>query len=423
MACDVRPGQDAAAGSLERSSGYAPQMPPRILHLSTYTNGGGAARAAMGVNAALQKIGVDSKVISARGSRFALAKAADRALWRLQHSPRRTWRSPALFGSLSAADINSSSADVVNLHWVTDGFLSIEEIGKITKPLVMSMYDMWPFCGTEHYGVDTPDARWRTGYRRDNRPSDESGMDIDLHTWKRKAQRWSGIHMVPASTWLERATRESALCCTWPVTRIPHPVDETVFHARDKSTARLRIGIDPERPTIGFLASAGIGDLRKGFDLLMDAMGGVRREFPQVQIMVVGPESAPGATPAHASVHFVGSVDSDADLSAAYEACDVLAVPSREDNMPLTAMEAQISGRPVVGYSIGGLPDIVDHQITGYLASPWDCNDLATGLQLALGDSLSRGSWGANAREHGIRTWSYAHVANRYLELYEQVQS
>lgn len=398
-------------------------MPPRVLHLSTYASGGGAARAAMGVNAALQGIGVDSAIKSAQGSRFALAKAADRALWRFQRSPRQTWRSPARFGSLSAADINSSSADIVNLHWVTDGFMSIGEIGKINKPLVMSMYDMWPFCGTEHYGVDTPEARWRTGYRRDNRPSNESGLDIDLHAWKRKAQRWSDFHMVPASTWLERATRESALCSTWPITRIPHPVDGNEFHARDKSVARLRMGIDPKRPTIGFLASAGISDQRKGFDLLMETMDGVGRQFPEVQIMVVGPKPSPKVTPADANVHFVGSLNGDANLTSAYGACDVLAVPSREDNMPLTAMEAQISGRPVVGFSIGGLPDIVEHRVTGYLATPWDTDDLATGLRQALEDSLAGDSWGTSARERGMSIWGYERVALRYLELYEQVLS
>jgi len=153
----------------------------------------------------------------------------------------------------------------------------------------------------------------------------------------------------------------------------------------------------------------------------MKAMDGVRREFPLVQIMVVGPEPALGTPFTHASVHFVGSVDNDADLAAAYEACDVLAVPSREDNMPLTAMEAQISGRPVVGFSLGGLPDIVEHQVTGYLANPWDTDELATGLQIALDKSLAGDTWGANAREHGMSTWNYQRVAFSYQDLYSQI--
>ena len=112
-------------------------MALRVLHLSTYAGGGGAGRAAAALNEALQKAGVDSRFISAHGTRFKAARAADRALWRLQRSATKTWRSPARFGSLSASEINESSADVVNLHWVTDGFMSIEEIGKIDRKSVV----------------------------------------------------------------------------------------------------------------------------------------------------------------------------------------------------------------------------------------------------------------------------------------------
>lgn len=396
-------------------------MTPRVLHLSTYAGGGGAARAAAAVNLALQAKGVDSRLLSAHGGKFSATRAADRALWRLQRSPTRTWRSPARFGSISASDINASSADIVNLHWITDGFLTIEQIGRITKPIVMSLYDMWPFCGSEHYGVDTPQARWRVGYTRDNRPARERGWDIDKDAWERKSRHWKPFHLIPASSWLTQAVSESALMSRWPVTKIPHPVNPEIFQPLDKVNARTQLGIDARRPTIAFLASAGINDERKGFDLLASALPYVRGDVPDVQVLVVGPAPERHQLPPGIDVIGIGPAHGDDALVTAYCAADVLAVPSREDNMPLTAMEAHMTARPVVAFNVGGLPDIVAHRETGFLAQPMDTQSLGRGLSEALANARSSNSWGLQARERALRTWSFGAVADEYLNVYRQV--
>lgn len=207
-------------------------MAPKVLHLSTYATNGGAARAATALHEAMLAEGLPTEMWAAHGNRFKAARLLDRQLWRLQSSPIETWRSPARFSSLTAKEINASDADVVNLHWVTDGFLSIEEIGRIEKPIVWSLYDMWPFAGTEHYGTDTEDARWRTGYTKANRPSNERGVDIDRWAWQRKRDHWTTpMNIVSASTWLQDRASGSALMSDWPHYRIPHIIDCDVFSA------------------------------------------------------------------------------------------------------------------------------------------------------------------------------------------------
>ena len=396
-------------------------MAPRVLHLSTYAGGGGAGRAAAALNKALQDTGVDSRLLSAHGTRFKAARAADRALWRLQRSPTKTWRSPARFGSLTAAEINASSTDIVNLHWVNDGFMSIEEIGKITKPLVMSMYDMWPFCGSEHYGVDQPDARWRTGYTKENRPTCESGWDLDRDTWKRKRRHWSNFHVIPASSWLTESTRQSALLSHLPITRIPHAVDARTFSSMDKIAAREHLGIHTRDPLIAFFSSAGALDPRKGFDLLVKSMHEVRAKFPNAKVLFVGPKPDSSQLPADLNIIPLGPVRGDNELVKAYSAADVLAVPSREDNMPLTAMEAHMCGRPVVAFNVGGLSDIVQHGETGFLASPLDPSDFSLGITQALSDADSPQQWGANARQRAKTYWGHEAVAREYGIAYERV--
>ena len=392
-------------------------MPLRVVHLSTYRDNGGAARAAYALHQAMLRYGIASRFVSAQGTSFKASRLADRQLWRLQCSAPTSWRSPARFGSLSARAIDALGADVVDLHWVTDGFLSVETIGSITTPRVWSMYDMWPFSGAEHYGDDSANARWRTGYTRANRPASESGLDLNRSTWERKRQAWQPMTMIPASRWLAETTTASALMRDWPVHRIPHVVDEQAFDDEPPAVARAALGIAPEPTTITFLASAGIGDHRKGFDLLWAALPTVVRETGPVRVLIVGPQSEV-APLLDVEVVSAGVLVSDAQLRHAYASADVVAVPSRTDNLPLTAMEAQTCGRPVVAFTIGGLPDIVTHHETGYLARPEDAGDLATGLIEAILDGRGERRWSEAARRRALATWSPEVVVPAYLQAY-----
>lgn len=394
-------------------------MPLKVLHLSTTgADGGGAGRAAAALNAAMQQQGVDSHLRTAAGLRFQLAQRADRQLWRLQRSPIKTWRSPARFGSLSAHEIDASDADIVNLHWVTNGFLSIGEIGRITKPIVWSLYDMWAFCGTEHYGVDSPDARWRTGYTTTNRPAHESGIDIDRRAWQSKRRHWHAAPVVAASTWLTHAVGNSALMGSWPTTRIPHVIDTDSFTPITAEQARDRLGIDHRGPMVLFLSSGGTHDQRKGFDLLDQALAEVLQNAPDLRLLVVGPKDERRTHAGGVPIIWFGSVSTNEQLRDLYSAADVTAVPSREDNMPLTAMEAQSCGRPVVAFRVGGLADIVDHGKTGHLAEPRDTKGLAQGLIEALNEAGP--TWGAQARLRAEHLWSPRVVVCEYLKVYEQ---
>jgi glycosyltransferase involved in cell wall biosynthesis len=358
-----------------------------------------------------------------RFGKFARAQFADRQLWKLQKSPRKTWRSPARFSTITADEINRSPYDVINLHWVTDGFLSIKEIGKIEKPIVWSLYDMWPFAGTEHYGADEPNARWRWGYTKANRPTDESGFDLDKSTWELKSKLWTKqMTIVPASSWLEQSVKSSALMRHWPITRIPHVVDCDVFAPMDMNEARTKLGLPLGVPLILFLASAGIHDRRKGWDLLDEALVHVRKSVPQVEVVIVGPASEGYESKSGVKIHWRGSISGDEALRLHYCAADVTAVPSREDNMPLTAMEAQSCGRPVCAFNLGGLSDIVADGVSGHLAKPLMATSLAWGTGSLLKSQSNDAHFSYMARERSLVTWSSNVVVHGYAEQYSEIQ-
>src|SRR5205085_3842933 len=105
---------------------------------------------------------------------------------------------------------NRNDSDIVNLHWVGGETMSIGDIGRIRKPIVWTLHDMWAFCGAEHYTDDGPAARWRHGYSAHNRSHHCAGIDIDRHTWNRKLQAWKNpMHVVAPSRWLADCARKS----------------------------------------------------------------------------------------------------------------------------------------------------------------------------------------------------------------------
>jgi len=369
----------------------------------------------------MSDIGVDSTIWSGSGARFRIAGQLERRLSNFQNSSWLTWRSIGRFASERAKRINASAADVVNLHWVTGGFLSIEEIAAIEKPLVWTMHDMWPFTGTEHYAPEAPEpTRWQEGYTPSNRLPGESGPDLDRWTWERKRRQWTTpMHFVPVSNWLAEATRKSSFA-SWPLTRIPNVMDTETFTTGSQQAARHALHL-PDTPLIAFTSSSGISDERKGWHLLQQALPYVKKRFPDATVMVIGQGNQADQAKVTEDIMWMGQVDEESVMAQILQAADVVAVPSTADNLPMTACEAQCVGRAVVAFNTGGLPDTVEHLATGYLAQAFDVAEYAEGLIMAIEDARGQNHWGEGARERAEDLWSPRPVVDQYLKVYEQV--
>jgi glycosyltransferase involved in cell wall biosynthesis len=199
-------------------------------------------------------------------------------------------------------------------------------------------------------------------------------------------------------------------------------MDTATFAPPDRAEARAKLGLPHTSPLVVFIASAGIDDHRKGWDLLAAAMGVVTQQFPEAGVIVIGPVTDEQRSRDFGfAVHWIGEVLDNSIIRTAIAAADVSAVPSRADNLPLTALEAQSCGRATVAFETGGLPDIVAHQVSGFLAPAFDTDAYGRGLVTAIEDSRGQGHWGDEARARAIRLWSPQAVVPAYLDLYEEL--
>jgi glycosyltransferase involved in cell wall biosynthesis len=324
--------------------------------------------------------------------------------------------SPAFMPSRLSERLNASDAEVIHLHWVNGEMMSIADIGNIKKPVVWTLHDMWAFCGAEHY---TEDHRWRDGYVANNRPNYEGGFDLNRWTWARKLKHWKRpMHIVTPSRWLADCAKQSVLMRAWPITVIPNAIDTNVWQPVDKALARQLLHLPPDVPLLLFGAMGGAQDPRKGFDLLQAALNHLRGQLPGLELMVFG-QLAPKSPPDIGfPVHYTGHLHDDVSLRLLYSAADALVIPSRQDNLPNTGVEAHACGTPVVAFDTCGLADIVSHQQTGYLAKAFDAIDLAAGIQWILADAQRHAQLCQEARAKALAQWSPAVVAGQYQKVY-----
>ena len=391
----------------------------KILHVSFSKYGGGAGASARRLNNALPKQNVESN--------FLFLDPFDQSISGVTWIEKKInglqnviigkllghGRSLNLFPSRILKEINMSDADVVHLHWIHGEMLSIKQIAKISKPLVWTFHDMWPFSGIEHC---VEDEGFVAGYA--------SGRGINAWVYRKKIAHWKKlvVQVVCPSHWMSECVLKSNLFKDFPVRTIANALDLSVFMPGDKIIARKGMGLPVDKKLI--LAGANSGSGNKGGYLLEEALKHIKTT--NVELVVFG-EMKCGAVSGIVT-HCMGEIGNEAELATLYSASDVMCVPSRIESFGLTAAEPLACGIPVVAFDTTGLKDVVDHKWNGYLATPYDVMDFALGIDWVLNkldgtdvDSPSYEGLCMNARQKAESCFSEQVVAARYIDTYRSV--
>ncbi len=409
----------------------------KVLQVSTAAQFGGAGIAACRLNKGLRSLGVDSwmlvnkinqpdEYIISPTNNFDKITARlypylDRIPGYLSRQPldriSSSWPPNRLVGRIKA-----HAADVVNLHWVNDGFMRIEALPEIRQPIVWTLHDMWAFSGGEHYVGES--TRYKEGYSANNCPASETGLDVNQWIWKRKKRAWSKINnMVIAapSRWLADCARESDLFRNLRVEVLPNGVDHMRFHPVDHATARSILGLPEDKKVVLFVEGSWTTDKRKGFHLLADALKKLEVEVDpdSYQLVVFGKSS--GDNPFAMKTHYLGRLHDEISMALVYAAADVFVAPSTEENLSNTVLESLSCGTPVVAFNIGGMPDMITHKKNGYLAPGFETEALARGIQWVVEEEQRWKDLSDQARATVVQSFTLQHSASRYRDLYKDI--
>lgn len=411
----------------------------RVLIVNTSEQIGGAAIAANRLMEALKKNGVRAKMLVRDKQTDRLTVVRVRSNWRLPFA--FLWERLVIYVSnmfskrnLFQVDIANTGtdvtklsdfqrADVIHLHWVNQGFLSLKSIEKIMqsgKPVVITMHDQWYFTGICHYS-DKCD-RYKELCHDCEMMNGKLLGDWSRKVFERKAQIYKGskLTFVGCSKWIADLARQSKLTEGHKVVNIPNAIDTMFFRPQYKTYARQQFQLPLDKKLLLF-GSQRITDKRKGFRLLVDALNIINVKYPDiahdVELVVVGGDSEKVREAVPFGVYTVSYVSEPEKMVALYNAIDVYVTPSLQDNLPNTIVESMACGIPCVGFNVGGIPEMIDHKENGYVAEYKNAADLAEGIVWTLTSNYSTLS--RNARVKAVDTYGEEAVAKKYIEVYE----
>lgn len=403
----------------------------KVVHVNTTESQGGASRAAHRLYTGQRKLGVDARMLVLKRSTNdpyvdsvpmnRLQRLNRRSTIHLERPSKRAY--PQYRGGVWSTGRVSSPVsrylertlpDVVNLHWLGNGMLSVEALAKIRAPVVWTLHDMWAVTGGCHYTAGC--VKYRTGCGACPILGSTHAHDISARTWERKQRTWKDLDLtiVAPSRWLAEVVRESPILGGYRIEVIPNGIDTQVFRPFDTAFARDVLRLPLGKRLILFGAQQ-IEDERKGFVYLSKALASLSGR-DDVELVLFGAQKPTLDTDLRS--HHVGTIDNDQILALLYSAADIFVAPSVQDNLPNTVMEALLCGTPCVGFNVGGMPDLIDHQVSGYLARPFDTEDLARGIAWVL---ENRATLSVQAHTRSAERFNLSQAASRYLELYDEL--
>ncbi len=410
----------------------------KILLLNTNDISGGAAMAAYRILKGLQQNGIEAQMLvqSKKGDDYSvigpqtkwqkifgkLRPALDSIPVRFYKQRKKIIFSPAFLADNINKTIQDVNPDIVHLHWIAGGFIKIESLAKIKKPIVWTLLDMWAFTGGCHYDEECGKYSNNCGYC----PilGSHKKNDLSSKIWRRKEKSWKNLDLtiVTPSSWLGECAKKGSLFANARIEVIPIGIDLNRFKPIDKNMARDILCLPKDKKLILFGALSALSDKRKGFYLLKEALKKLSsKENKDIELVIFGSSKPQNEEDLGFETHYLGHLNDEISLAVVYSAADVMIVPSIQEAFGQTASESLACGTPVAAFGDTGLLDIVDHQKNGYLAKSFDTADLAYGIKWVLEDDIRRKKLSRNAREKVIKEFDTIKVAKRYMDLYKDV--
>lgn len=414
----------------------------RVLIINTSERMGGAAIAANRLMDALRNNGIQAKMlVRDKQTNQITVIGLNKSLWRIWQF---IWERIVIWKAnhfkkhnLFMVDIANTGtdittlpefqqADVIHLHWINQGMLSLKDLRKVLlsgKPVVWTMHDMWPCTGICHH------ARECNNYHQEchHCPYIYKGgkKDLSNQIFKKKMElyRLAPITFVTCSRWLKERASQSALLTNQEIINIPNPINTNLFRPRNKQEARKKCALPTDKKLILF-GSAKITDKRKGIDYFIESCKILADKYPELReelgVVVYGKDSEQLKSLVPFQVYPLNYISSEKELVNVYNAVDLFVTPSLEENLPNTIMEAMACGIPCVGFQVGGIPEMIDHLHNGYVAEYKSADDFANGIHWALSESEYK-ALSEEACRKVSSSYSENAIAKRYIEVYNKI--
>jgi glycosyltransferase involved in cell wall biosynthesis len=330
-----------------------------------------------------------------------------------------TFSYPVLGTNVARLD-EVKNADIIYIHWALKGLLnfrSVKQIASLNKPVIIFLHDMWNITGGCHHSFTC--EKYKTEGCNDCPmfPAVKKN-DLSAKEFRKKMQlysKYNNLYFVSPSKWLYNCAKESLLTKSKPVFYIPNLIDNIIFKPADKTVARQILNIDVTETIIAF-GAVSVNSPYKGWAYLQKALELLKQDdtIKNISVLIFGSgydkdiaASIPFKT------KFMGFLQDEYSTALVYNAADVFIVPSLADNLPTTVQESLSCGTPVVGFEVGGIPDMISHKKNGYLAKYKDSGDIAEGIKFCINNKI---------KGYRLPDFEPSVIVQKHLELFEQIK-
>lgn len=411
----------------------------KLALINTFDHKGGAAIATYRLHCGLRSIGIGSHLlvqkknteahnvigpVTTREKIIAIFRPYLDAIHTKMYPKReKVFFSPAWLPDRLATKVAALHPDLVHLSWVSNGYLNIETLRKFKPPVVWTLHDMWPFTGGCHY--DNGCGKFQQACGKCPILHSKHERDLSRRVWERKRRNWKDVPIVivAPSNWLANMARASSLFKDQRTLVIPNGLDTEQYKPVDKLVARDVYNLPRSKQLMLFSAFSATSDKRKGNQYLNQAIEQLSRSGrgADIELVILGASRPVNPPDMGMKVHYMGCLHDEISKVLLYSAVDVMVAPSIQENLSNTVMESLACGIPVIAFNIGGMPDMIDHRINGYLATPFESTDLATGIMWIIENKNRHDMLSQHARQTVVSRYSLKAVANQYRALYQEI--
>jgi glycosyltransferase involved in cell wall biosynthesis len=316
--------------------------------------------------------------------------------------------------------IKSINPDIIHLHWINNGMLNIKDLLKLNKPIVWTMHDSWLFTGGCHLPYNCQKFKNECNSCEALGSTKKKDLSNKIFRIKKDVFKKLKINVITPSNWLASNAKMSELLKGHSINVIPNPIDTDLYSPTSKKIARDLLFLPSDKTIVLFGASSATSDANKGFKQLNDAIN--KLKLNNLLLIVMGgyePEKSPNFK---YPVKYLGELNDDITIKLVYNSADVSIVPSLSENLSNTIMESLSCGVPTVAFDIGGNSDLIDHLQNGYLAIPFNVDDLAKGIEWILNTGYYLDLC-QNARKKVLDNFDSKRIALRHIDFYTKILS
>jgi len=424
-----------------QSLGLTAKTGRRILIVNIFEERGGASIAAKRLFTALRKAGVDVWMLTRENTSGDARVIEARRLGRQKRAnpepaPLKTdtYFTDCVGGLDMAQAVSLFEPDIVNCHWIAERFVDFPSLAGLSVPVIFTLHDQWYETGGCHYACWSHSGSGFNpceGYQH-GCPECPKILEGDKTVSKRSWDCKRGVYaalprkvFVGVSQWSTNEAHLSGIAKGARFATIHNPIDTDLFQPRDASQRRQSLGLRPDGKYLFFGTAYNLSDGNKikGFHLLIEALRALHAsgKLGGVELLALGTPSSDNSLD-FIKTHFLGVVREPEGMAAILNASNVVIVPSLMENLSNIIVESLACGAPVVAFNVGGNPELIDHCKCGYLAAPYDTDDLARGIEWVV-NHPAPAELSKYSREKALNNFAETRVVKAYLELCDSMET